>query len=351
MLPESNTVSSLQSTLKVTSDSPQSTQSTLKEATLKTSKTEKTSEPTSIRNSTDSIQKPTILPEIVEETTDFSSQPITSSTASMKDHNSSKSTVTEASTKWESSTESLQKTTISSADSEVTTVKFRSSTDGYRSTLADVPISISTATEASIIKESSTENLQKPTVFNPADLEVTTVNFVAPERSTWSSTVKPEVETTILDSTIYSQPLTTPNTPRLQETTQPPLTTMSFRTNMLRSRANQKKAKERVVYGILPNNTVVKKFIEQELTTENSRVVYGILPNKTVVRKYPNGTIVADRPKIRIELTNLDPKSLMDPNSDIYKDDEDLSDDHAYTHAKFTSNAENALKMVFNLLN
>ncbi|XP_055532927.1 mucin-2-like isoform X7 [Wyeomyia smithii] len=81
-----------------------------------------------------------------------------------------------------------------------------------------------------------------------------------------------------------------------------------------------------VVYGILPNNTVIRRIIgaenESPSTTENPRVVFGIYPNGTVVRRYPNGTIVPDRParRERVEITDIDPRELRNPNSAIYRE-------------------------------
>lgn len=77
--------------------------------------------------------------------------------------------------------------------------------------------------------------------------------------------------------------------------------------------------KERIVYAILPNNTVIRKIIQQRLTTENPYLIYGILPNNTIIRKFRNGTIVPDDDTTRIEITNIDPKSLTNPNSEFYK--------------------------------
>lgn len=76
---------------------------------------------------------------------------------------------------------------------------------------------------------------------------------------------------------------------------------------------------ERVAYAILPNNTVVRKIIHQRLTTENPYVIYGIFPNKSVVRKFRNGTIVPEDSTARIELTNIDPRSLRNPNSKFHQ--------------------------------
>lgn len=79
------------------------------------------------------------------------------------------------------------------------------------------------------------------------------------------------------------------------------------------------KVKEKVVYAILPNNTVIRKIILERLTTENPYVIYGIFPNKSVVRKFRNGTLIPDDTEIRIEITNIDPKSLINPNSEFHK--------------------------------
>lgn len=76
---------------------------------------------------------------------------------------------------------------------------------------------------------------------------------------------------------------------------------------------------ERVVYAILPNNTVVRKIILQSFTTEDPHVIYGVFPNKTVLRRFRNGTTVPDDRTTRIELTNIDPKSLTNPNSEFHQ--------------------------------
>lgn len=79
------------------------------------------------------------------------------------------------------------------------------------------------------------------------------------------------------------------------------------------------KVDERVAYAILPNNTVVKKIILQRLTTENPYVIYGIFPNQSVVRKFRNGTVIPDENTTRFEITNIDPQSLTNPNSEFYQ--------------------------------
>lgn len=81
------------------------------------------------------------------------------------------------------------------------------------------------------------------------------------------------------------------------------------------------------VYGILPNKTVVRKYPDDifgssdDATTEDPAIIYGILSNRTVIRKFPNGTTQIDEAKSRsraFEVTDIDVKSLFNPNSDIY---------------------------------
>lgn len=82
-----------------------------------------------------------------------------------------------------------------------------------------------------------------------------------------------------------------------------------------------------VVYGILPNKTVIRKYPDDlfggndDATTEDRAIVYGILSNRTVIRKFPNGTVQIDEKKSKsraFEVTDIDVKSLFNPNSDIY---------------------------------
>lgn len=82
-----------------------------------------------------------------------------------------------------------------------------------------------------------------------------------------------------------------------------------------------------VVYGILPNKTVIRKYPDDlfgsndDSTTEHPAIIYGILSNRTVIRKFPNGTTQIDEAKSRsraFEVTDIDVKSLFNPNSDIY---------------------------------
>lgn len=82
-----------------------------------------------------------------------------------------------------------------------------------------------------------------------------------------------------------------------------------------------------IVYGILPNKTVIRKYPDEifgrndDSITEDPAIVYGILSNGTKIRKFPNGTTQIDESKSKsraFEITDIDVKSLFNPNSDIY---------------------------------
>lgn len=79
--------------------------------------------------------------------------------------------------------------------------------------------------------------------------------------------------------------------------------------------------KDYVIFGILPNNTVVRKNpnedILESLTEASPYIVYGVLPNNTVIRKFPNGTRVP-RVMQKIDILPISPWSLRNPYSPIH---------------------------------
>lgn len=119
-----------------------------------------------------------------------------------------------------------------------------------------------------------------------------------------------------------------------------------------------------VVYGILANNTVIRRYPEDiyENGDDNSGekaipVIYGILSNNTVLRKYPNGTTEIDekRSSRAFEITDIDPMSLFNPNSAVYTEPtpsidhqtvSSIPDDANLNNQSFSTN-----KSTFNLNN
>ncbi|XP_045519074.1 mucin-17-like isoform X2 [Pieris brassicae] len=79
--------------------------------------------------------------------------------------------------------------------------------------------------------------------------------------------------------------------------------------------------KDFVIFGILPNNTVVRKDPNdnplEALTEASPYIIYGVLPNNTIIRKFPNGTRV---PQImqKIDVLPISPWSLKNPYSPIH---------------------------------
>lgn len=61
-----------------------------------------------------------------------------------------------------------------------------------------------------------------------------------------------------------------------------------------------------LVYGIYPNNTIVRKRPEDNLidarNVDSPYVIFGIYPDGKLVRKFPNGTVIPDPPKNPVEI-------------------------------------------------
>ncbi|VVC92805.1 unnamed protein product [Leptidea sinapis] len=79
--------------------------------------------------------------------------------------------------------------------------------------------------------------------------------------------------------------------------------------------------KDYFIFGILPNNTVVRKDpndnLLETLTEASPYIIYGVLPNNTIIRRFPNGTRV---PQImqKIDVLPISPWSLRNPYSPIH---------------------------------
>lgn len=83
----------------------------------------------------------------------------------------------------------------------------------------------------------------------------------------------------------------------------------------------EKPKKDYVIFGILPNNTVVRKDpnddILESLTEASPYIIFGVLPNNTVIRRFPNGTRVP-RVMQKIDVLPISPWSLRNPYSPIH---------------------------------
>lgn len=167
-----------------------------------------------------------------------------------------------------------------------------------------------------------------PYNFNSKSSTTTTSTSDIPQTETHKLTQFPTI------SSLY--PVYIPSTPipyekPIEMTKTETTTTASRFTNRipilpLRT-ASASRKHDYIIYGILPNNSVVEKSPNDNYygtttdrqsrhlfrgSTESNLIVYGIYPNNTVVRKYPNGTIVQEKQlNENIKLTNYSPENII----------------------------------------
>lgn len=156
----------------------------------------------------------------------------------------------------------------------------------------------------------NTGSIAKTTLQENIETTIASVNT--------ETTTQPNVETTTitLDGIITTQTDTEATTDDYDDTNQntTPAAVLSAATPTIPK-------KDYVIFGILPNNTVVRKDPNDDalesLTEASPYIVYGLLPNNTVIRKFPNGTRV---PRImqKIDILPISPWSLRNPYSPIH---------------------------------
>lgn len=159
-----------------------------------------------------------------------------------------------------------------------------------------------------------------PIGFYPSTFKATTMKSlkILPNHS--SSSIPP-IKDSVMKKTHLNQAVLTTQTNPIETTSNNPFL------NKYSSTARQPRRFDFFIYGILPNNSVIRKYPEDfydesddDSYETNSAIVYGILSNNTVLRKYPNGTIEVDKKRSgrKFEITDIDPKSLLDPYSYLY---------------------------------
>lgn len=206
----------------------------------------------------------------------------------------------------------------------------------------------------------NTETNDLTTIQSNTDCDHSTINTIADQNSDETSTISMEDQTTIeaTKRSLVSEPspveqlastpvhvprfanriavlpigfyssanaFSTPSPPIVASTASPSAQSTSTASPQKRSTTPRKPRRfDFVVYGILPNNTVIRRYPEDIYEDERDggvQFVYGILANNTVLRKYPNGTTTVDEKRSRrtFEITDIDPKHLFNPNSSIYQ--------------------------------
>lgn len=179
-----------------------------------------------------------------------------------------------------------------------------------------------TKTEATASTTPATTTQETVQVSNKFQLDTTQTNF---EETTETTTTISVTETTqniditttmdLLDDTLTNDGNTTRAS--RNETKE---NLVSIVTNELIV-SNEPPKKDYVIFGILPNNTVVRKDpnddILEKITESSPYIVYGVLPNNTIIRRFPNGTRVP-RVMQRVEVLPISPWSLRNPYSPIH---------------------------------
>lgn len=240
----------------------------------------------------------------------LSTTPSLPSPLSVPSSNNSSDSLNISGTSSEASVTSTETpSTVSARFTEINTSTF--STSSNAETATD-PLS---TTEAGV--ELSNRSLDEST--EPTTAEVTST------QSTETVTPTDIATTTQADEEVSTQiNMETTTEVDLETTTATNEQTNNASTSGNQSNTNNQSTipkKDYVIFGILPNNTVVRKNpnddILESLTEASPYIVYGVLPNNTVIRKFPNGTRV---PRImqKIDILPISPWSLRNPYSPIH---------------------------------
>lgn len=192
-------------------------------------------------------------------------------------------------------------------------------------TASDIADAFSSTTPVAVTEPTMTEGLIKSLEI----LETTTANIDKDFKGniatiTTTSNIEPETITDLMtesnvETTTASGTESTTKVTLLNETKANDLNTISNEINVATTPSIPKK--DYVIFGILPNNTVVRKDPNDDpletLTEASPYIIYGVLPNNTVIRKFPNGTRV---PRImqKIDILPISPWSLRNPYSPIH---------------------------------
>lgn len=147
-----------------------------------------------------------------------------------------------------------------------------------------------------------------------------------------STTILPMNETSTIHSSLYENvtthsPANVSSTTKFtsQQITTTSSTASSVDKNIGQAITTRKSRRfDFVIYGILPNKTVIRKYpddIFDDTPEDNTDYIYGILKNNSVIKKYSNGTTVLDdkQNSRKFEVTNIDVNKLLNPHSDIYQ--------------------------------
>ncbi|XP_041973428.1 serine-rich adhesin for platelets-like [Aricia agestis] len=173
-------------------------------------------------------------------------------------------------------------------------------------------------TENSLRPQNDDDNIKSTMttiVINGADMQTTTINSQSNVNDSDVVTNSTPIDE---DSSISTTESLKENTTNFRENIAP-TPDLNLENNSITKNPIPKK--DYVIFGILPNNTVVRKDpnddILESLTEASPYIIYGVLPNNTIIRKFPNGTRV---PRImqKIDILPISPWNLRNPYSPIH---------------------------------
>ncbi|XP_072941578.1 uncharacterized protein [Epargyreus clarus] len=296
----SSRLTEIMNTMNLTTESPDLSTTTVATVPMTTSTL-----PSSVLSSTTTIssegttsenpQTTTIIADIIPSTITQSSSDVALSTTLSDTDRSALQATSEIADAFPSTTPvvTTEATTVGdlfrSQDISETTVSNRS----------DEPTSTPMATE--MVEANTSENIETTTTSVDVDDTDASITTESDLQSTTQAGI--DTSTVTLINETKSTDVITVNT-QINVATQPSIP-----------------KKDYVIFGILPNNTVVRKDpndnVLESLTEASPYIIYGVLPNNTVIRKFPNGTRV---PRImqKIDVLPISPWSLRNPYSPIH---------------------------------
>ncbi|KAF9413410.1 hypothetical protein HW555_008347 [Spodoptera exigua] len=254
-------------------------------------------EPTSPMTTPSFVTNP--MPTNVFETTTTSNTPtlLTTTTETVSSSNAPSTSETVFVSSRSGRTQAIDGTTGSSSDTTTTETS---------ETINDVTSTMSTPTTD-----------QKVEILSRLQEAAITTTTIASSETMETTTLVADTETTTqqnVETTTFNIDTTTSTDASDSNTSQTTVSTLSVGTSAIPK-------KDYVIFGILPNNTVVRKNpnedILEQLTEASPYIVYGVLPNNTVIRKFPNGTRVP-RVMQKIDILPISPWSLRNPYSPIH---------------------------------
>lgn len=189
---------------------------------------------------------------------------------------------------------------------------------------ADQTSTVAPSTSSTTTSQTKDEENFRETDSTISSVEENEITQTTTQNGAQSTTNAPETTTQSNPETTTQQDVETTNQTTTPSETADDITTESSKNVApvaVLTAATETPKKDYVIFGILPNNTVVRKNpnddVLESLTEASPYIVYGILPNNTVIRKFPNGTRVP-RVMQKIDILPISPWSLRNPYSPIH---------------------------------